>query len=674
MMFVEEVGVGSVHGEVEVSELGQRMLSPETTTKRTVLRDPEMSPNGRYVAFTAAQAARRDEHARAGIYLLDTESGECRRVTHGSRADTCPAWSPDGTRLAFLSDREEPDINALYTLSLTGGEAVTLARHPGGIRAFRWSPDGTQIAFVATDATTDDERKDKKELRDHRIRDANFKYGRLYVVDDTGGESRLVGPEGKGHVLDFDWMPGARIVALLVPGPTADAEGSGPSEFVLYDPGNPGPPNHVLRVATGVGQVRVSPDGREIAFRSRAGRVTDDHQIWVMSTGGGTPRLLTAGYEGTVEEIRWAPDGSEVRYIGFEDVWGVVGAVRLDGEGPRDLLPEMQRRCGTFEPHLAQNAAGDRLAVVRQSSTEPMELWAGSVAHGLTCRTALNADLAEYPYSPYERHVWTSDEGVEIHGLLYRPVKFDPHRRYPMVVHVHGGPAWLWSDRMYADWHDWAQLLAQRGYVVLLPNPRGSTGRGAAFTDANVGDLGGGEFRDMMAGVDHVVALGFVDEERIGIGGWSWGGYMTAWSITQTDRFRCAVMGAGLANLASDQGQNDVPRMNDEYFGVSVYDDIAPYIAVSAISAMSGAATPTLILHGESDERVAVQQSWEMYRGLTRRGVQTSLVTYPREPHEIRERAHQIDLLERVLGWFDRFLTPDRIVRRDEVDSLAVAK
>jgi dipeptidyl aminopeptidase/acylaminoacyl peptidase len=238
-------------------------------------------------------------------------------------------------------------------------------------------------------------------------------------------------------------------------------------------------------------------------------------------------------------------------------------------------------------------------------------------------------------------------------------VGFEEGKRYPLVVHIHGGPAWLWSDRFMADWHDWAQLLAQRGYAVLLTNPRGSTGRGPAFVDAEVNDLGGGELRDMLTGLDHVLSMGFVDPERLGVGGWSHGGYMTAWTVTQTDRFKCAVMGAGLSNLASDQGQNDIPRCNDDYWDVSAYEDATPYLQRSAVTFMKNAKTPTLILHGEKDERVRVPQAWEMHRGLQWVGVETDLVTYPREQHPIRERAHQIDLLERVLSWYGRFLCPD---------------
>jgi dipeptidyl aminopeptidase/acylaminoacyl peptidase len=270
--------------------------------------------------------------------------------------------------------------------------------------------------------------------------------------------------------------------------------------------------------------------------------------------------------------------------------------------------------------------------------------------------TWLNERLATFPYVRAEPIQWRSADGACISGLLYRPLNYQEGRACPLIVQVHGGPAWLWSDRFMATWHDWAQPLALRGYAVLCPNPRGSIGRGAAFTDAEVNDIGGKELADVLSGVDAVIAMGVADPDRLGIGGWSHGGYLAAWTITQTDRFRGAVMGAGVSNMLSDQGENDIPRFNDDYFDQTIYDNHAPYWERSPIAHVAKVRTPTLILHGEKDDRVTQPQGQEMYRALKRMGVETEFVTYPREPHSIGERAHQIDLLERVLSWFDRYV------------------
>lgn len=641
-----------------MTDTASRILSPEDATKWQYAQDPQVSPSGDRVAFTLMDASRPDERDRAAIWMLELASSETRRFTFGEREDTTPRWSPDSSRIAFLSDRQEAGKKQVFVMAADGGEARQLTRWKGGVSTLAWAPDGASIAFVGKDPKTEEEEQREKDRRDEIVRDRNLKYGRLYTVPAEGGEPRLISRQGETHVLTFDWLPDASgLIAVHVPSPLADDEGAGPSEIVHYglQEGAEGRTVHLLN--TGLEQALVSPDGRSIAFRSKAGRVTVPDQIWRVPVEGGEPCLLTKGYEGTVDCIRWSPDAREIHFAGYEDLWGALGSVCVDTGEIRPLLPANEQRRGSYDAYLSHDAAGERFAVVRHFSDAPPNVWVGTVGKSIEERTRLNEQLATFPFSRAEPIAWTSDS-LEIHGLLHRPLGFQEGPTYPLVLHVHGGPAWLWSDRFMADWHDWAQLLAQRGYAVLLVNPRGSTGRGSAFTDALVNDVGGGEFRDLMTGVDHVIGMGVADPERLGIGGWSWGGYLTAWAVTQTDRFKCAVMGAGVSNLASDQGQNDVPRMNDDYFDVSAYDDPAPYLRASPASYVKHARTPTLILHGDKDERVTIPQAWEMYRGLQWAGVETEMVTYPREAHPIKERAHQIDLLERVLAWFDRFLQP----------------
>lgn len=641
-----------------MSENDRGALSPHDAAEWEFPQDPQLSPAGDRVAFTLVAASRPDEHDRSSLWMLDLPSGVSRQFTAGPRSDSAPRWSPDGATIAFLSDRAEAGKKQVCLISAGGGEASPVTSWKGGVSTLQWSPDGTRIAFLGKDARTDEEEQREKERRDHIVRDRDFKYDRLYIVSPGGGEPRLVSREGETHIIAFDWLPDASgLVAIHVPSPLADDEGTGPSDIVRYDLADGSAPRPVMRLETGVEQVCVSPDCRWVAFRSKAGRVTVADQLWVVPPAGGERRLLTPGYEGTIDRLLWSPNGREVRFVAHEDLWGALRAIDVETGEMWPLGSEAEERKGSYDAYLSQNAAGSAFAVVRHFSDRPPNVWVGQVGGRLEERTRCNERLAAYRFSAAEPIAWESD-GVEIHGLLHRPMDIQEGARCPLVVHVHGGPAWLWSDRFMAGWHDWAQLLAQRGYAVLLPNPRGSTGRGASYTDALVNDVGGNEFRDIMRGVDHVVGLGFVDADRLGIGGWSWGGYLTAWAVTQTDRFRCAVMGAGVSNLASDQGQNDVPRMNDDYFDVSAYEDSAPYARVSPVTYVRQAKTPTLILHGEKDERVAAPQAWEMYRGLTWAGVETELVTYPREGHPIKERAHQIDLLERVIAWYDRFLQP----------------
>ncbi|MEJ7653113.1 MAG: prolyl oligopeptidase family serine peptidase [Chloroflexia bacterium] len=221
---------------------------------------------------------------------------------------------------------------------------------------------------------------------------------------------------------------------------------------------------------------------------------------------------------------------------------------------------------------------------------------------------------------------------------------------------THGGPAWLWSDRTHASWHDWGQYLAANGYAVLLPNPRGSIGRGPSFTTAGFDDVGGGEWTDILAGVDHVVELGVADPDLLGIGGWSWGGYLTAWGITQTTRFKAAVVGAGVTNLFSDQGNSNLTHFYDYLFSTNAYTDPDAYVRRSPICCVSNVVTPTLVLHGAEDAVVNRAQGQELYNALRYLGQEVEMAIYPREGHGFKERRHQLDLIRRVLEWFDRHL------------------
>jgi dipeptidyl aminopeptidase/acylaminoacyl peptidase len=300
--------------------------------------------------------------------------------------------------------------------------------------------------------------------------------------------------------------------------------------------------------------------------------------------------------------------------------------------------------------------------MIWDDSANVPDVWTVDLDGGgeLTRRTHCNPELEAAQLGTTEIVRWASDEGVEVEGILIKPSSYQAGQRYPLVVQVHGGPTWQWVNGFYANWHDWAQMLAGRGYAVLLPNPRGSTGRGPEYSNANFGDVGGGEYRDMLAGVDAMIERGIADPDGLGIGGWSWGGYMTAWTVSQTTRFKAAVMGAGLPNMISDNSIGDIPSANLSYFEQTAYHDPDSYYDRSAIKHIRNATTPTLILHGEADKRVNMWQGVEMYMALKTLGVPTQLVTYPREPHGIQERKHQLDLMRRVVEWYDRYLQPER--------------
>jgi len=281
---------------------------------------------------------------------------------------------------------------------------------------------------------------------------------------------------------------------------------------------------------------------------------------------------------------------------------------------------------------------GGHLAAVWTDATTPEEVWLGDASGEARPMTSFGKDFRGR-LQPVEHVCWMSD-GVEIEGLLTYPANYESGTPYPLVVQIHGGPSWQWEDRVMLNWHDWAQMLASRGYAVLMPNPRGSTGYGPELQRLLQDDVGGGESRDLIAGALAMVERGIADPDRLGIAGWSWGGYLTAWTITQTSIFRAAVMGAGLANMVSDHGQGDIPSANLLYYPGQPYHHMEEYWKSSPIRYVAAVRTPTLILHGEEDARVHPAQGMEYYRALKTLGVPVRFVRYPREKHGIAERAH----------------------------------
>jgi dipeptidyl aminopeptidase/acylaminoacyl peptidase len=298
------------------------------------------------------------------------------------------------------------------------------------------------------------------------------------------------------------------------------------------------------------------------------------------------------------------------------------------------------------------------VAYVGQAADVPGDVWVLATTGTPRRLTTLNPQLGQLRLGEVKEITWTNPkDGQLLYGLLITPPNLRPGRRVPTVVQVHGGPEWAWWSGWHGSWHEWGQLLASNGYAVLLPNPRGSDGQGWRFVEANRDDWGGRDLQDILAGVDALVAQGIADPDRLGIGGWSYGGFMTSWTVTQTIRFKAAVVGAAVTDLFSFHGTTDItPSFLRSYFLDLPYRRRPGYDAHSAMSFVQNARTPSLVLHGGSDLRVPVGQGWEFYNALKQLGVETEMVVYPREPHEIGERAHQADLLRRVLAWYDRFL------------------
>ncbi len=638
--------------------------------------DPQVSPDGRAVAFCVAPLSKEGEHPTGTIMRVPVDgAAPPRSFTTGPGLDHAPRWSPDGAWLAFISDRHERGKPALYLMPADGGEAERLVIERGEASDPRWSPDGARLSFLLKEIDSEDEEKRKKEGRDDAIVVDDDKYTRLWLVDVASRAVTRLSPDDV-NVWAHAWSPtgaggatGDRIALLHTATPQVNDYYGGSTLSTLAVSGagddarsdniagvSVGPLTTVCRVEGSAESLCWSPDGSRLAFVAPALQrsfTSSAAAPLVVAASGGGLQALVQDHSAEFSHVAWLSDDT-LAAVGVEELHGVYYRVTLNG-AVSPLLPDGQPAAGSPRD-VALSPDRATLAVVQATTTSPGDVWAARPGESLTRLTTLNPDLEGLAWGEVEQVSWHAPDGLEVQGLLVKPVGYEPGRRYPTIIHVHGGPAWQWSEGFYATWHDWDQFLAARGYAVLLPNPRGSTGRGTSYVGANYDDVGGGEWQDVLAGAHYAIGRGIADPDRLGIGGWSWGGYLTAWAVTQTDIFKGAVMGAGLSNLLSDHGQNDIPDANRLYFRDLPYRDAAAYWDPSPIKHIARVKTPTLILHGEKDDRVTPAQGREFYRALKTLGVPTQFVLYPREPHGFTERAHQLDVIKRVLDWFEKYV------------------
>ncbi len=644
--------------------IGIRMLPFEVAVTATMIADVQISPDGSQVAYVTTEMSKAGDFPASTIWIVSAEGGAPRRLTTSEAADGTPRWSPDGAWIAFLSDRLKRGTSQVYVVNLSGGEAVRLTGQPGAVTDVGWSPDGRMLAFTSMDAETDEERRRTEEKDDAKVVDADVKRAALWVVlvpDDPRAETSLpeprrVSPEGL-HVgsqtgRGFDWAPDSRALAAAVAGnPTVDA---------LFDPD--------LVVFDLVGEMRslgrieglndrplYSPDGSTIGFIACEDRAPSFFSLRTIPAAGGESRVVLPGYEACFDGFAWLPDGDRMLAMVEDRQQQWLRVIDPEAGTAEDALVLPAGSTGRSTPNPSLSRDGSRAAFARAAGNTLADIYVADIGGEARRLTDLNPWVRDYDFGEMREVSWTAPDGMAIEGILILPVGYQEGERYPLLLHIHGGPCAAWHTHLFANWHDWGQFMAQRGYAVLMPNPRGSSGRGSRYLCEIVGCYGEPDWDDLIAGVDTMIERGIADPDRLVVGGWSGGGFLTNRTITHTNRFKAAVSGAGISNWVSFQGTADVRSVFDAYLG-SVVNDVEAHWRLSPIRVIRNATTPTLILFGEADQRVPVSQGYELYEGLKAVGVETQLVAYPREPHVIGERKHQLDLLRRVIDWYDRHL------------------
>ena len=646
----------------------KRAVSPEDLADIRYVGDVQISPDGKRVAFAVEEPPEPDkpkEQRNSDIWVVPADGSETARPFAASeKNETHPRWSPDGRYLAFLSNRaetseeedeEKKERNQIYLLRTDGGEAEQVTSTKGEVLDLEWSPDSKMIAFTVKDAWTEEKEKKREEGYDEIHADHDYKYARLWVLTLADRQAEQV-TEQDFHVVEFSWSPdGNHLVLGVSPTPRRDDVYWRCSLVIVQR--STGEVVRTLSEKMGsfwdAASVRWSPDGQTIAF---AEFTPNKIASWLALTpaSGGEVRHLLKEYDGTLSAVEWAPDSRHLLAASVEGTKAKLLEVDTASGAIEELAELTPNFWGTF---FTVSPDARTFAYLSSSPGTPPDVWTFTIGESPRCVTRLYPQVASLRLGNVEEITWKNKKDNQtLYGALITPPKFKRGKRYPTVVQVHGGPEGAWWSGWHGSWGEWGQLLASNGYVVLLPNPRGSGGQGWEFLEANRDDWGGMDFEDIMAGVDHIIEQGIADPDRLGIGGWSYGGFMTSWAVTQTDRFKAAIVGAGITNLFSMAGTTDIPG----WFPIAFLD--APvrrreaYEKHSAMSFLESCKTPSLVLHGKEDKRVPVGQAWEFYNGLKSLGIEAELVVYPREPHGIHERAHQVDLLERVLAWYDEHL------------------
>jgi dipeptidyl aminopeptidase/acylaminoacyl peptidase len=610
---------------MELKNVGGVALSPDGSKIAYAVsawEHPSAKPS---TDSTKPDTAKGDKHEmRAHIWMVPAAGGTPRQVTFGEKGENAPQWAPDGLVLAFLSNRGPgTDVKTqIWLLPMDGGEAYQLTTSRENVTGFEWSKDGSRIAFLAVDTLPKNDEAKTARKDDPQVFEDNFRLSHAWVIDVATKRATEV---AHGNITV-----------------------SGPPTW--------------------------SPDGTRLAFQAAPTTLLRDSRsdIYVVTIADKSMKKITAKSD-AASPPAWSPDGKTIAFNVLPQSHTARADSIMDREIGNDRLVlydvasgKLNRIAGKLligQPSMSKDG---RLAAYTLGSPDaPGEVYVSDLTFASPKKlTDLNPQLANIALGETEVITWKSTDGTPVEGILLKPVGYQAGRKYPLLVEAHGGPTGATSTAFKANWGSPGQVWAGQGWAVLYPNPRGSTNYGEKFTKANIMDWGGGDYRDIMTGVDDVIKRGIADSSKMAFEGWSYGGYMTAWVVSQTSRFKSARMGAGLSDLQSMYGTTDIPGYIGTFFsGVPTQKTLDFYRARSAITFVDNVTTPLLIQHGGNDQRVPTGQSMEYFRALKDRGKTVELVFYPREGHGLAEYYHQLDKMQREYDWMTKYtLGPQKVV------------
>jgi dipeptidyl aminopeptidase/acylaminoacyl peptidase len=622
---------------------------------------PQISPDGRFVAYLVTQADWDENEFVSQVWIANSATGETYQLTSGKKSSTSPQWSPDSKHLAFLSERDTK--RQIYLISPTGGEATEISSEENGVSAFEWRPSpSNQLALAYTSTGPDPkslkDRKDK--YGDFQTIDGDYRMLNLWLLklpaDIPSNVKKLV-PQAltsgeQFSVSSFSWSPdGSRIAFSATRDPDLGSQDS--AQIYILDASD----LHVKKLLNGGGpnnNPQWSPDGKQIAYVTANGQPNffyANRFIATVSSDGGTPEILTAKFDEDPNLIDWGTDG--IYFSGRQKTSAHV--FRLDPAtraitrltGPDALSatePSFTRDHETFAAVGASPNQFTNILISPASSFEPKYL------------TDINSQWKDFHLGTREVLQWKSADGTTIEGILIKPSNYDPARKYPLMVVIHGGPTGIDTPYLTADRYYPIERFLAKGALILRPNYRGSAGYGAAFRALNVRNLGIGDYQDVISGVDSLIAKGIVDKTRVASMGWSEGGYISAFATTYSDRFKAISVGAGISDWTTYYVNTDIHPFTRQYLKATPWDDPEIYRKTSPITYVNQAKTPTLIQQGDLDKRVPPPNSYELYQALKDRNVPVKLIFYKGFGHPINKPKQQLAVMQHNYDWFSKYI------------------
>jgi len=626
----------------------------EQLGKTVLYSDVALSPDRTHVAWVQSTAATTSKQTHVRGTSGNATAMLVKIPTTGERTDFDPTWSPDSKTLAVFSSAGDKEQRQLWTVNADGSDPKEITNLKGYAARPRWSHNGKQIAFLFVEGAGGGGPLMAAPAATGVI-DTAIHNQRIAVLDIAMGQLRQVSPVNL-HIYDYDWSPDDKtFVATAASGPGDNNWWIAQIYTIDIAKGNA---TSIYKPSLQLAVPRWSPDGKSIAFIE--GLMSDEGfhggDLFTISAAGHSLTNRTRGRKSSASSLFWLAS-DRILFTEYVGGGSAISELTLADNSVRTIWKgaEHLHAFGNF-PNFAVSRDGKFAAAERSTFETPPEMWAGPIGdwHQLTSN---NSGITA-SWGKAENLEWTNDS-FNIQGWLLSPAKVESGQKYPIVVLIHGGP----SSAEVPEWpasfgmpRAIIAALSSRGYYVLMPNPRGSYGQGEEFTRANVKDFGAGDLRDILAGVDAAIKKNPIDPARLGVTGWSYGGFMTMWTVTQTNRFHGAVAGAGIANWQSYYGQNLIDQWMIPFFGASVYDDPAVYEKSSPIHYIKKVKTPTLVIVGERDAECPSSQSYEFWHALKTLGVPTQLIVYPGEGHLFIKPANQADRMDQTVAWFDKYL------------------